>query len=559
MIGKRIRHVQRYHEIINSFIRNGFSYFVKDIGLIEMFSPRKKIVRESSRSKDRTLGERIYTFLEELGPSFIKFGQLASTRRDLISDEIIRELERLQDDVVAFPYEAVEKIIYAELGDTPENLFKHFSVEPLAAASIGQVHEAILKDGTKVAIKIQRPEIKQTIETDLEIMLDLARLAEARLSWAKQNKVTELVNEFAESIQKELNYELEGQNADRIARNCAELDTVIVPKIYWEYSTKKVLTMDFVSGIKINDIEKLKEANFNCEQLAHNFAEIFLQQVLIDGFFHADPHPGNVFVTEDGKIALIDFGLAGRLQPHLKYQFASLVIALQRQSTDGIMRSLSEMEIIPTTTDINTLRADIDDLKEKYYTMSFTDIKLGEVLSELFAIAHRHKIKFPSEFTILGKVVLTVEAIMEQLDPNINIMQLAEPFSRQLLKDRYSFKNISRRFIYNTMEFTDDLVKLPKNLRDIMAMVKKGKVKHEMTVPQLDTFLEKIDKVANRLSYSIVLLSFSIIMVGLIIGTSLGHDNTLFWRLPVVEIGFIIATAMVIWLLYSIFRSGRWF
>lgn len=559
MLGKRIRHIQRYQEIINAFMRNGFTYFVTDIGLLEMFSTRKKWTRESEINKQKSLGERLRNFFEELGPSFIKLGQLASTRPDLFPIEVIQELEKLQDDVASFSYAEVAEIIETELGKKPSELFSYFSEQPLAAASIGQVHEAILHDETRVAIKIQRPDIKKIIETDLEIVADLARLAENRIEWAKKHKLTDLVNEFSESIGKELDYNLEARNAERIARNSVNDESVFIPAIYWDYTTKKVLTMDFVEGIKINDIDKLNEGNFDNKLLAEHVGHIFLKQILIDGFFHGDPHPGNVFVMDDGRIALLDFGLSGALHPDLKYQFATLLIAFKRRSTDGIMRALYEMDLISLETDTMKLYTEIDHLREKYYDMSFSKIRLGETLNELFTIARNYNIKFPSEFTLLGKVVLTLEGIIEPLDPDISIMQLADPFSKQLMRDRYSVANISKRLLYNTVELTDEISKFPKNLRELMNVLKKGKVQHEMTHPQLDNLLNKFDKVANRLSYSIVLLSFSIIMVGLIIGTSLGHDDALFWRLPVVEIGFIIATLMVIWLLYSIFRSGRWF
>lgn len=559
MIGKRIRHLQRYQEIINAFIRNGFTYFVKNLGLLEMFSSRKKWSSEEQASQHKSLGERVRSFLEDLGPSFVKLGQLASTRPDLFPEEVIKELEKLQDGVPPFPFSDVEEIIEAELGQPISDLFLSFDEQPLAAASIGQVHRAVLHDNRHVAIKVQRPNIQGIFETDLEIIYDLARLAESRFTWAANHQICELVHELSESLKKELDYENEARNAEKLARNFSDDDTLFVPSIYWEYTTRKVLTMDFVEGIKINDVKQLSESTYDRKEIAKQFANIILKQVLMDGYFHGDPHPGNVIVLRDGHIALIDFGLMGKLDPHLKYQFASLVIAIQRQSTDGVIRALSQMDLIPVDADMAKLRSDIDDLSDKYYRVALSEIRIGEALNDLFSIAYEHSIQFPADFTLLGKTMLTMEGIVERLDPNLNIMKLADPFGKQLLKERYDPKNIAQRMWTNTTEAAEEIIKFPKNLRELTTFIKKGKLRFEVTIPQLDLFLAKIDKIGNRLSYSIVLLSFSIIMVGLIIGTSIGHDSALFWRLPVVEIGFIIATLMVIWLLYSIFRSGRWF
>lgn len=559
MIGKRIRHLQRYQEIINAFIRNGFTYFVKNLGLLEMFSSRKKWSSEEQASQQKSLGERVRNFLEDLGPSFVKLGQLASTRPDLFPEEVIKELEKLQDGVPPFPFSDVQKIIEAELGQPINDLFLSFDEQPLAAASIGQVHRAVLHDNHHVAIKVQRPNIQGIFETDLEIIYDLARLAESRFTWAANHQICDLVHELSESLKKELDYENEARNAEKLARNFSDDDTLFVPSIYWEYTTRKVLTMDFVEGIKINDVKQLSESTYDRKEIAKQFANIILKQVLMDGYFHGDPHPGNVIVLRDGHIALIDFGLMGKLDPHLKYQFASLVIAIQRQSTDGVIRALSQMDLIPVDADMAKLRSDIDDLSDKYYRVALSEIRIGEALNDLFSIAYEHSIQFPADFTLLGKTMLTMEGIVERLDPNLNIMKLADPFGKQLLKERYDPKNIAQRMWTNTTEAAEEIIKFPKNLRELTTFIKKGKLRFEVTIPQLDLFLAKIDKIGNRLSYSIVLLSFSIIMVGLIIGTSIGHDSALFWRLPVVEIGFIIATLMVIWLLYSIFRSGRWF
>lgn len=558
MLGKRIRHIHRYQEIVNAFIRNGFAFLVKELGLAEMFSIKKKWASEQKYAQKRSLGEKVRSFLEELGPSFVKLGQIASTRPDLIPQEVVKELEKLQDHVQPFSFAEVKQIIEAELGNKLEHLFLEFNEEPLAAASIGQVHDAVLPSNKRVAVKVQRPNMKTTVETDLEIIGHLARMAENRFAWAAKYHLTEIVEEFSNALRQELDYDNEARNAERISRYCAEEPYLVIPEIHWEYSTKKVLTSDYIDGIKISQNKTLDQLGYNRKVIAERFTNIMLKQMLLDGFFHGDPHPGNIVILPNETIGMVDFGMVGRLNAEIKYHFASLVIAMRRQSTDGILKAIASMGLIEPDTKIEELRMDIEDLQEKYYQEALSQIHFGEAINELFSIAFKHHIQFPADLTLLGKTLLTMEGIVESLDPQFNMMGAAEPFGKKLLQERYHPKTLSQRFWHHAIEYSDILIHLPKNIKELTVAMQKGKFRSEITVPDLDTFLNKLDKIGNRLSSSIVLLSFSIMMVGLIIGSSIAQD-TLIWKLPVIEIGFVIAAGMVIWLLYSIIKSGRRF
>lgn len=556
MLGKRIRHIHRYQEIVNAFIRNGFAFLVKELGLAEMFSIKKKWASEQKHAQKRSLGEKVRNFLEELGPSFVKLGQIASTRPDLIPQEVVTELEKLQDHVQPFSFAEVEQIIEAELGNKLEHLFLEFNEVPLAAASIGQVHHAVLPSNKRVAVKVQRPNMKTIVETDLEIIGDLARMAENRFALAAQYHLTEIVEEFSNALRQELDYENEARNAERISLHCKEEPFLVIPEIHWEYSTKKVLTSDYIDGIKISQNKTLDQLGYDRKVIAERFTNIMLKQMLLDGYFHGDPHPGNIVILPNETIGMIDFGVIGRLNTEMKYHFASLVIAMRRQSTDGILKAIASMGLIEPNTKLEELRMDIEDLRERYYQEALSQIHFGEAINELFAIAFKHHIQFPADLTLLGKTLLTMEGIVENLDPHFNMMGAAEPFGKKLLQERYHPKTLSQRFWHHAIEYSDMLLHLPKNIKELTAAMQKGKFRSEITVPDLDTFLNKLDRIGNRLSYSIVLLSFSIMMVGLIIGSSIAQ-NTLIWKLPVIEIGFVIATGMVIWLLYSIIKSGR--
>ncbi|MDF2926120.1 MAG: transporter [Paenibacillaceae bacterium] len=554
-VGKRIRHLQRYREIAVAFVRNGFGYVVNELGFPETFPFLRQGERRDIHKK--SIGERIRLLLEDLGPTFVKLGQIASTRPDLLPADVISELVRLQDKVPAFTYEEAVGIIEEELGSPVSEVFAHFPRIPIAAASIGQVYRAALQDGTDVAVKVQRPHIQQMIETDLDILAELARLAESRLEWARNYRVRDVVEEITKALHAELDYTTEARQAEKFIAQCQQLEGVCVPHVYWDYTTRRVLTMEFLMGIKLSDREQLDKEGHSRTGIARKFAQIIFHQILIEGLFHGDPHPGNVLVLPDGTLALLDFGLVGRLSPEMKRQFATFVIALRNQSTNGVIRAISNMGIVPDEADLNALRVDVDEMREKYYETPLSRVSLGEAVNDLFTLAFRHRIRIPSEMTVLGKTLLTMEGVVVALDPSFSVFEVAEPYGRRLFRERLDPRNLVKKAIEEAPEFLDMLTEMPSGIRNIAAAMRKGKFKLEMNVPELGSFLKKMDMISNKLSFSIVLLSFSIVLVGLIIGASLASPDTVLWNLPVHEIGFVIAIIMLSWLLYSFFRSGR--
>lgn len=281
-----------------------------------------------------------------------------------------------------------------------------------------------------VAIKVQRPDILPTVETDLEILDDLARLMEARISWARRYQIRKMIDEFAKSLRAELDYNSEGRNGERIAKQFIDDQGFKVPRIHWEFSTKRVLTMDFIQGIKINHYKQLDDEGYDRRKIAERLANSMLQQILIDGFYHGDPHPGNIIILPGNVVALMDFGMVGRLEEETKFQFASLVINLKRGSTNGLIKTLSEMGLLTDEIDMAPLRGDIDELRNKYYDIPLSQISLGGAVNDLFTVANRHQVQIPPEFTMLGKALLTMEAIVEGLDPNFSIMKAAEPLGK---------------------------------------------------------------------------------------------------------------------------------
>ncbi|QUW22443.1 AarF/ABC1/UbiB kinase family protein [Sporosarcina sp. Marseille-Q4063] len=556
MFKKRIRHTRRFQEIINAFLKNGFSHFLFRLGLTER-DVKKGNEDTNWSTRDQDVGKRLRYTLQELGPTFVKLGQIASSRRDLVPAEIIHELEKLQEHVQAVPFNTIRMIVEAELGDTLENLFDSFNEEPLAAASIGQVHIAQLLTGEEVAIKVQRPNIKQTVETDLEILHEIARFLEENTVWAKTYHIKEIIREFSDSLQDELDYKVEGRSADRVAKQFKEQPSIRIPKIHWSFSTTKILTMEMVHGIRVNDISQLDVAGYDRKLIAERVVDAMFFQVLEKGFFHGDPHPGNIYILPENRVCFLDFGMMGRINDRLKFHFASLIINLQQGDTKSMMKVFLDMGLLNEDTNTADFQRDLDDLIEAYYDVSLYEVSLGGIMNELFEIAFRHKIQIPTEITILGKAILTLESTVSLLDPTFSVMKAVEPFGKRLILERYHPKNILQNSWRDVVENAEILLHLPKDIKKITSTVGKGKLRLDINVQQLQTILGRLDRISNRLSFSIILLAFSILMVGLIIGAAIAGQTNLLWSFPIIEAGSIIATLMFMFLIFSIFRSGR--
>lgn len=556
MIQNRVKHGRRYQEIINTFVKHGFSHMLFRLGLTDKpSSHREKMGTLEHNLSD--IGIQLRNALQSLGPTFIKLGQIASSRRDVVPEPIALELEKLQDDVQAIDYSVVREIIERELGEAPETLFAEFDEEALATASIGQVHVAKLHSGEEVAVKVQRPDIEHIILTDLGILNNLVRMMHQRVEWVRTYRIREIVEEFSHSLLNELDYLLEGRNGERIARQFAEDPTIKIPRIYWDYTTKKVLTMEMIHGIKVNKYDELEEKGYDKKQIAERITDAMLYQILVEGFFHGDPHPGNIFILPNNKVAFLDFGMVGRLSDDMKYHFASIIINIQAGDLDGIIDTFNTWGLLDRVENLHALRRDIDSLLQKYYDVPINQLSLGNVMLEMFTIAYKHRIEIPTDIAILAKVILTLESIISNLDPDLSIMDAIEPYGRQLFYERIHPINVARKNWKRFVKNVEILSELPKDLKDMSQALKRGKVHFDINIFELHTILRKLDRIANRISFSLILLAFSILMMGLIIGNSIVGQATLLWQIPVIEIGSVVATLMFLLLLFVIFRSGR--
>ncbi|HEY3423339.1 MAG TPA: AarF/ABC1/UbiB kinase family protein [Negativicutes bacterium] len=557
MFAKRVRHINRYREIAAALLSQGFDYIVEEMGLIQKIPYYQRVRPVFAEKGTGGVGERIRLVLQQLGPTYVKLGQIASMRPDFLPSEIISELEKLQDKVPGFSFTAVRSLLQEELGKALEEIFQHFEPEPLAAASIGQVHQAVLKTGETVAVKIQRPGIATDIQTDLEILYELASLAERRFHWAETYQLMDMIDEFSKSLRNELDYTIEACNAERISKQFINNSLIYIPKIYWDYSTQKVLTAEYIAGIKISEREKLEQQGYNLSRLAERFAKGIFHQIFMAGFFHGDPHPGNVVVLPGEIIVFLDFGMVGRLSSEMKYNLSSLIIGLMRQNSDDLAKTIFRMGIVPDHANRLQLRSDIDLLQEKYYGVPLSQVSLGEAVNSILAVAWKHKIKIPADLVLVGKALITMEGVVEKLDPHLSILDIAEPFGRKLLMERLHPKFWVKELWQNISDFGELFTSFPQHFKELSSVVKRGRLRLEIAIPEMEHILKTQDRISNRLSFSIILLSFSIIMASMIVSLSLSGHSSLLWRIPIVEIGFGIAMVMLIWLLYAIIRSGK--
>jgi len=398
----RASHLDRYRKIVSVFTRHGFDSFLANLQLKRRISLPPRMLKPDTRLQ-QTPAEHLRLALEELGPTFVKMGQIISTRPDFLPPDFIEELSKLQDSVPPNPWEDIRAVLVDEMGGEPEQIFEQIDPLPLAAASLAHVHTATLKSGEEVVVKVQRPDIQATIETDLEILKDLASLAK-RTAWGERNHPDELVEEFSFTLHNELDYRREGRNADRFRTSFAGHDTVYIPKIYWNYSTRRVLVMERIHGFKIDDIAALDEAGYDREQVALNAANIIFKEVLQDGFFHADPHAGNFVAMPGEVIGMMDFGLVGELTECDRNCLIRLYIHAIALDTDSLIDVLIRMGAIHSGVDSLRLKHDLDRLFGKYAGLPFKDIRTQEFLEEFTSISSRHNLPIPANLWLLGKL-----------------------------------------------------------------------------------------------------------------------------------------------------------
>jgi ubiquinone biosynthesis protein len=501
-----------------------------------------------------TRAERVRMALEELGPTFVKMGQILSTRPDLIPIEFIEELSKLQDSVPPFAFEQVKEIIEEELGCPLQERFGSLGDVPIAAASIGQVHRARLRSGEETAVKVQRPGIRPVIETDIEILAHFAGLVEKHIEEMTIYRPTRIIEEFARTIEREMDYTIEASNQERFARQFAGHDHVHVPKICREALTSRVLTMEYIDGIKASELEKLDQSGMDRKVIASRGAGLILEQIFKQGFFHADPHPGNVFVMKDNTICYLDFGIMGYVDRHAREHFVDMIYSYVSRDETGIATALLRLTEWEQEPDRQALERDIRGIMDLHLYKPLKELRIKDLLRKTLELIARHRLIFPPDIFLMIKGLTAAEGLGLMLDPDFDMAATAEPFVAEIKAERLK----AGRVISDIREYGSELIELikvlPAELHDIVKQIRQGKMKIGFEHRGLEKFIFEMDRSSNRIAFALIMSSI-IIGSSLIITTNIGPRLLGF---PVLGLaGYLMAGVLGIWLLVSILRSGR--
>ena len=558
LLDNEYAYVKRYRQIVDVMVKHGFGYLVERFGLRpfrsfreKLFGPRPQIEPLQVLSE----AERLRHALEELGPTFIKFGQILSTRHDLVPETYITELARLQDMVAPFRYDEAREVIEKELGKKIEDVFLSFDPEPIAAASIGQVHRAKLLEGDEVAVKVMRPGVEKLVEIDLAIMMSLARFAEKHIKESKFFNPVGFVEEFSRIIRHEIDYVHEAKNAERFYTNFAGSQTVKIPKIYWNYITRHVMTQEYSDGIKISDIAQIEASGLDKKKITIDIANAYLKMVFEDGFYHADPHPGNILVTREGIIVFLDFGMAGYVDPELRECLVNLVVAIQRNDVGFLIEALTEIGLVVDGSDSPAFRIKLEELINQYYSMTTKFIDPARFLRDLIDILIKSRGKIPSNIMLLSKTLVIRDEIARKIDPEHNFAELVEPYVKKMIGERTSPTYILKETARAVWDFARLVKSLPRRVNNILAKAEKGTMKFELEHRGFEALVEELDVTSNRVSFSLI-ISALIVGSSIIITTGMSPR---FFGVPLLGIfGFFIAGVLGMWLIISILRSGKW-
>jgi ubiquinone biosynthesis protein len=549
------RSLGRMSEIAQVAVRHGFGYWLETHKLTDLLPwPRPQATLDAEPSPTQR-GRHLREMLDELGPTFVKFGQLLSTRPDIVPPDIIAELRALQDDVTPFAFAEVERVVREELELPIEKLFTSFEETPMAAASIGQVHRAVLPNGKRVAVKVQRPDAPRQIEADLQLLYQAAKIAKERVRSLDFIDARELVDEFSRSIRHELDYRLEARNAQTFHRNFAGHPHVRIPHVYWSYSRQRVLTLELLEGEQVADLELQAFTMDERRHLAYLITEAWMTMIFRHGFFHADPHPANILLIGGEQIGLVDFGLAGKLSDDDMSKLTALFIDAAEENVDALAKRLGDLGVRYDRSREAELTRELRELYYKYYGARLSEIDPLQVIREGFALIYSQNLRLPTRFVLLDKAIATVGSVGVELYPDFNVFEVAKPYARDLMLHRYTPRRVMSRARKEARALVGIMRETPYQVHDILESLRDGQIEVGFVHKGLDEFMHKLDVAFNRLVIALV-------VAGGLIGSSLigifatGGPHVL--GLHVISlIGFALSTVLGVWLLIGVIRSGR--
>ncbi|WP_108671697.1 ABC1 kinase family protein [Peribacillus acanthi] len=534
----------RYLEIIKSMSKNGFALHIKELGLLRIFPAAYKILTFHKKSDNRTRGERLRQSFEELGPTFVKFGQFLATRGDLLPKDITKELSKLHDHASPIPFPTVMEILQKEWNIDFRSIFKEFDPNPIGVASLGQVHKALLVTGEEVAVKIQRPHVEETLEKDSRIIEQLAELAENHAEWGKRLRISQLAREFILSLEKELDYKKEAANCLKM-RKLIQGERIYIPKVYGQFTTKRAMMMEYVEG------EMLTEETINLMmqetkvELADLLSRSIFQQIFVDGFFHADLHPGNILLMREGKVSFLDFGSVGKMRSQTQTIFNQIMMAMKNRDVEGMVYSIVKLGA-PKNLDVIDFTRDIDEFIDCYMEASLSDISIGESIQDLFFIVSKHGIYLPSEFVLVGNTLLKLESTIEKLNPHFQLDPLIADIGDHIATNKVKPGSLAREVERLIPKYEELFVKAPDYMNTILHDFSQGQTKLNIHMKMEEPTVKRFEKIAHLIVLSIIMLALSIIIGSIILGITYNSSDYLYPSLRSVDVGLFVSMALLI-------------
>ena len=553
------RSLSRLSEIAQVMVRHGFGYWFEAHKLTDLLPGRSAEARLAAASEAggaSTRGQHLREVFEELGPTFVKFGQLLSTRPDVVPPDIIAELRPLQDDVRPFPFAEAERVIEEDLGNSIARLFLDFDEEPVAAASIGQVHRATLPNGKEVAVKVQRPDAARQIDADVTLMYQAAKLVKERVRSLDFIDARGLVDEFARQLRQELDYRLEARNAQAFHRNFAGDPNVRVPKVYWQYTRARVLTLEWLEGTQLADVDTLPFSLEERRDLAYLVTEAWMTMIFRHGFVHGDPHPANILILEEaGTIGLVDFGAAAKFSDDDMSRMTALFIDAADENIDALPKRLADLGVRYPKEREDEFLAELREVYYRYYGASLAEIDPIQVIREAFQLIYTMNLQLPTRFLLLDRAIATLGSVGIELYPEFNVFEVAKPFARSLMLERFTPDRIAKRARRDALRYAQIAREAPFQWYDLMEQVRDGQIEVGFVHKGLDEFLVDMQKVFNRLVVALMVTG------GLIGSALIGVFSTggpqLFGINAFSVVGFVLSTILGVWLLVAVVRSGR--
>ncbi|WP_372014940.1 2-polyprenylphenol 6-hydroxylase [Pseudoxanthomonas sp. 10H] len=552
-----VRDLGRLQQIASVLVGYGFGDMVRRIGLAGALERAGRLLhwQDPQAMAHMAPPERVRRALEDLGPTFVKLGQVLATRVDLLPPEWIAELGKLQNAVPALPFAQVRPQLVEDLGAEPDTVFAQLDEIPIAAASLAQTHRAWLADGTAVVLKIRRPGIRDTVEADLRLLARLAEIVEAQAPDLHRYRPREVVQQFAQSLRRELDFAAECRNAERIAGNFAGHREIVVPRVHWQWTCERLNVQDFVAGIPGPDLAAVDAAGMDRGRLAQVGAGIVLKMVLEDGFFHADPHPGNIFYLPGERLGVIDFGMVGRVSEQRRFQIVQLLHGLVEREAEAVSDVLMEWGEGAGEADETRLQADVGAFVDQYRGVPLKDLRMGAMLLDVTTILREHGLSLPPDLALMVKAFLTLEGFGRQLDPGFDMASAARPYVEKVLLARYSPRALLRRGRRGAIEALELAGDLPRELRRLLRTARRGRLNMQVEVTSLKAFGEQVDRAANRLTMGVV--TAALVIGSSIVMNSAGGGVPSRWLLALGVAGFVGAGLTGLWILLSIWRSGR--